>query len=309
MRFPSSLTQSIQPVEPYGAEDLSNTQTVQVESLAREAAGELRHRIAVLIALIALTPVALLVVELPTRTLAFTFLGSALSLRLSADSLLMVLLPVLVCAGVDWVLRDHPDVRAGEVLYLFPYWIAPGLAALAVADLLTRISAWPAWIGVLVIGITVISILIAAEYVSLSPNASGYGVARLALTGVSYIIAFALFTLIYSTRERSAITATLSFFVAAFLSLDLLAPHIIGLGRAGLFAIIIGLIVAQTTWALNYWNISNWSGGVLLMTAFYVLSGLGQQHFQDRLTRFVLIEFAVTAAVALVVVWQLAEIR
>ena len=64
----------------------------------------------------ALTPVALLVVELPTRTLLFNFLGSALSIRLSTDSLLVVLLPVLVCAGVDWVLRDHPDVREGEVL-------------------------------------------------------------------------------------------------------------------------------------------------------------------------------------------------
>jgi hypothetical protein len=306
VRLPESLTQSI---EPAVLDDLSNAQLLEVESSAREAASELRHRIAVLVALIALTPVALVLVELPQRTINLNLLGSALSIRLSTDSLLLTLLPVLVCAGVDWALRGHPDVQAGEVPYLFPYWIAPGLAALAMANLLTRISAWGPWIGVLLLGIFIITILIAAEYVSLSPNASGYAVARLALTGVSYVIAFALFTLIYSTRERSAVTATITFFVAAFLSLDLLAPHIIGLGRAGLYAFVIGLVVAETTWALNYWNVSNWSGGVLLMTVFYVLSGLAQQHFQDKLNRFVLIEFAVTAAVALVVVWQLAEIR
>jgi len=296
-------------MEPVELDELSDTQAIQVGTQAREAASELRHRGAVLVALMALTPVALLVVELPTRTLLFNFLGSALSIRLSTDSLLVVLLPVLVCAGVDWVLRDHPDVREGEVLFLFPYWIVPGLAALAMADLLTRINTWGPWIGVLAIGIVLITVLVGAEYVSLSPNASGYGVARLVLTGVSYVIAFTLFTLIYSTRERSAISATLNFFVATFLALDLLAPHIIGLGRASIFAVITGLIVAQITWALNYWNISNWSGGMLLVTVFYVISGLAQQYFQEKLNRFVLIEFAVTATVALVVVWQLAEIR
>ena len=71
--------------------------------------------------------------------------------------------------------------------------------------------------------------------------------------------------------------------------------------RGALFYLAItGLIVAQITWALNYWNISNWSGGMLLVTVFYVISGLAQQYFQEKLNRFVLIEFAVTATVALV---------
>src|SRR5512141_4227 len=92
-----------------------------------------RNRVLVLMALIALTPVALEVVDLPTRSATISFLGSALSITLSADSLLMVLMPVLTCAGVDWVLRDHPDVRGGEIPYLFPFWIAPAFAALTVS--------------------------------------------------------------------------------------------------------------------------------------------------------------------------------
>lgn len=267
------------------------------------------NRVMVLVALIALTPVALEVVELPTRSASINFLGSALSISLSADSLLLVLMPVLTCAGVDWVLRNHPDVRAGEIPYLFPFWIAPAFAALVVSWLLTRIPAWPLWIMVLLIGALAIAILVAAEYVALSPYARGYAVARLALTGVSYAIAFALFTLIYSARERSVISATLTTLIAFGLALDLMAPHIIGLGTAAAFSAVVGLLVGQSMWALNYWSISNWSAGVLLLAVMYVMIGLAQQYFQDRLTRGVLIEFGIVASVAVFIAWQLAGAR
>lgn len=273
------------------------------------SASSVMNRVMVLVALVALTPVALAVVELPTRSASVNFLGSALSISLSADSLLMVLMPVLTCAGVDWVLRDHPDVRAGEIPYLFPFWIAPGFAALMVSWLLTRIPDWSLWILVLLLGVIVIAVLVSAEYVGLSPYARGYAVARLALTGISYAIAFALFTLIYSSRERSIISATLIMLIAFGLTLDLMAPHIIGLGTAASFSAVVGLLVGQSMWALNYWNISNWSAGVLLLTVMYVMIGLAQQYFQDKLTRGVLIEFSIVAAVAVLIAWQLAGAR
>ncbi len=272
-------------------------------------ASAIRDRVLILTALIALTPLALLVVELPTRAATVLFLGSPLTITLTTDSLLLILIPVLTCAGVDWVLREHPDVRAGEVPFLFPFWIAPAFAALAVSTLLTRIPTWPLWLVVLALGVVIIAALVFAEYVSLSPNARGYASARLVLTSVSYAIAFALFTLVYSTRERSIISATLTSLIAAGLALDLMAPHIVGLRNAGLFAGIIGLLVGQATWALNYWNISNWSAGVVLLAVFYALIGLAQQYFQDRLTRGVLAEFAVVTAIALLVAWQLAGVR
>lgn len=269
----------------------------------------LSNRLLVLIALLALTPVLLLVVELPTRNVSLDFLGSPLSINLNTDSLLILFLPVLTIAGVDWILRDHPDVRAGEVPFLFPFWMAPGLAALALALLLTRLNSWPLWMAMLLIGLILIGALITAEYHTIAPHRRAYPIARLTVTGLSYLIAFALFTLIYSMRERSVITATSALLVAFVLSLDLLAPHIIGLGQSTLFAAVIGWLVGQATWALNYWNVSNWSAGVMLLTAFYVAVGLTQQYFQDKLTRGVLIEFAIVAFIALVVAWQLAGLR
>jgi len=306
MQFPESLTQSIEPVD---LENTTRTQAIQIERSAQQAAAELRQRIAVLIALITLTPVLLLVVELPSRTTTLNVLGSALTISLTTDSVLMLLMPVLTVAGVDWILRDHREVQQGEVPYLFPFWVAPGLAAMASATLIARAQTWPVWISTLVIGTVIITILVIAEYIALSPRARGYALARLAVTSLSYVIAFALLTLIYSGRERSIVSSTFCLFVAGLLALDLLSPHVIGLRLSGLFALVIGLLVAQANWALSYWNISDWSGGVMLLAVFYVTTGLAQQHFQDRLTREVLIEFAVITTVALVVVWQLADLR
>jgi hypothetical protein len=277
--------------------------------MTRSLTSPTANRVLVLMTLLALTPVLLLVVELPTRNLTLNFLGSALSITLNTDSLLILFLPVIAIAGTDWVLREHPDVRAGEVPFLFPFWMAPGLAALALGLLLARIPSWLLWIAALMIGVILIGILVQAEYITISPNAASYAIARLTVTGLSYLIAFGLFTLIYSTRTRSILSAGGITLVAIALSLDLLAPHIIGLKPAALYAAIIGWLVGQATWALNYWNVSNWSAGVILMTLFYVTVGLAQQSFQGRLTRNVLIEFAVITLIAGVVAWQLAGVR
>ncbi len=268
-----------------------------------------RNRIFVVTALIALAPIALSAAELPARRLETAFLGSDLAITLTTDSLLLVLMPVLACAGADWLLRSHPEVRSGEVPFLFPFWIAPGFAALTLAVLLTRIPNWPLWLLTLCLGVGLIAVMLYAEYVGLSPGARGYALARLALTAITYAIAFGLFTLLYSARERSVVSATLVAVVAAGLSLDLLAPHIIGLRSAAAFALVTALICGEATWALNYWNISNWSAGVLLLTIFYLVVGLAQQHFQDRISAVILIEFLVVLGVALFAAWQLAPVR
>jgi hypothetical protein len=211
--------------------------------------------------------------------------------------------------GADWILRQHPDVQEGEIKMLFPYWVAPAFAAVALALMLNRLANWSLWLLVLGGGVFAIGLILLTEWFSLSPNTPGYTLARLLLTAGVYATAFALFTLIYSSRERSIISATLVMLVAFGLSFDLLSPHIIGLGSAALQGGIIAFVMGQAMWAMNYWNIGNWSAGVVLLTLFYVLAGLAQQHFQDRLTRVVLIEFGVVSALALGLAALLANVR
>lgn len=268
-----------------------------------------RERVMILLALVALTPLALKAVDLPGRNIAISFLGSALSVRLTTSSLLLVMLPALVCAGTDWVLRAHPDVKSGAVAFVFPFWIAPGFMALLIALLLTRIPVWPVWVMALVASILILALLILAEYSAIAPGDAGYAIARLALTAITYLIAFGLLVLVYGARERSVITATLAFAIIFGLALDLMSPHIIGLRKAAVYAFVAAFITAQMMWALNYWNISNWSAAVLLLAVFYLLIGLAQQHFQDRISGSVLLEFAIVAAIAILAVVMLANVR
>jgi len=63
------------------------------------------------------------------------------------------------------------------------------------------------------------------------------------------------------------------------------------------------LILGQVTWALNYWSsLNKLTGGLLLLLIFYVLVGIAQQGLQNRLNRRVLVEFAVFAVVALLLI-------
>ncbi|MCX6017097.1 MAG: hypothetical protein NTZ50_01110 [Chloroflexi bacterium] len=277
--------------------------------MTQELRQVITNRILTLLALIAMAPALLLVIDLPVRNYSIDILGAPLPLQFGVDTLLITLVPVLTIAGVDWVLREHPAVRRGDVVYLFPFWIAPGLGTLALCLLLTRISTWPLWIAALIVGVVVIGILINAEYGALSSDLAGYANSRLAVSGLTYVIAYVLFAVIYVQRERTVISATLMAVTTFLISIELLAPHRIGLGKAALNAALLAFLIAQATWAMNYWNISTWSAGVLLLTWLYVGVGVSQEFHEGQPARGVLVEYGVVTMVALVVVWLLAGSR
>jgi hypothetical protein len=68
------------------------------------------------------------------------------------------------------------------------------------------------------------------------------------------------------------------------------------------YSLIIGLVLGQVTWALNYWLLPGLTGGLLLLLIFYLLVGVAQQGLQDRLNRRVLLEFAIFGVVALLLI-------
>jgi hypothetical protein len=265
------------------------------------------NRIFTLLALLAIAPALLLVVDIPVRNVTLDVFNAPLALSLSNDTLLLTLIPALTIAGVDWVLREHPLVREGVLRYLFPFWMAPGVAAIALSVLLVRAEGWTLWIVTLLIGVTLIGTLIYAEFTAISTSAAGYANARLTVTALTYVIAFVLFTVIYAQRERSLISATLIAAITFVLAVELLEPHVTGMRHTFRNAAIAAFLTGQATWALSFWNVSNWSAGVLLLALFYVIVGITQQG--RHLTRAMLIEYGVVTAIALAVVAVLAGSR
>jgi hypothetical protein len=181
------------------------------------------------------------------------------------------------------------------------YWILPGLLGLAAARLLSEPIARSVWVAGLAATGALFAIVLTAEYTTVDPVAPIYPQARLFLNVVAYTLAFVLFILIYQTRGRSLITATAMLVISFALALDLLWHAGTQLNQTFLLATAVGLVLGEASWAMNYWQVSAWSGGMLLMLIFYVMTGIASQHLQGKLSRQVLFEFFVVAVVGMAV--------
>ncbi|MGD2104644.1 MAG: hypothetical protein PVJ55_05960 [Anaerolineae bacterium] len=261
-----------------------------------------RDRLSVLLAVLILGNVLFQFIDLPGHVYRLQALGSPLEIHASATLLLMALMVGLACTGTSLVLHDHPLVIEHPERSVAISWILPGILAGLSGYLLSLAPTLPIWLGGLVAFGIVFGLTISAEYAAVHPDAPRYAVARLALNTLAYLLAFMLFVIIYETRTRSLVTATLTLVTATVLAIDLLSVGDVQLRRALPFAGIVGLIIGESTWALNYWLISAWAGGLLLLLIFYVSVNVAHQHLLERLSTSILIEFAaVTVAVLLVI--------
>jgi len=260
------------------------------------------NRLSVLMAILLLGSVLFRFIELPTQVWKLEPLGSPLEIQITGTWLLGALMVGLICTGTNLLLHDHPHLGQHPGRPIYVSWILPGVMAGLSAWVLSRALNLTLWIGALALISVSISLAISAEYTAISPEAHGYPLARLALNVLAYLLAFVLFTVIYHSRTRSLVTATLTLATAALLSLDLLSVADVQFRRVVLFAAIVGLITGESTWALNYWQISAWAGGLFLLLIFYVTANVAHQHLLERLSGSVLVEFAVVALVVLMII-------
>jgi hypothetical protein len=260
------------------------------------------NRLSVLVAVLLLGSVLLRFIELPEHVWEVQPLGSPLEIHVTGTWLLVALMVSLVCTGTNLILHDHPHVEeyTGRPIYIS--WILPGVLAGLSAYLLTRAPTWPLWMGGLTLVGVGISLAISAEYSAVSPNAPGYPLARLALNVLAYLLAFTLFAIIYHSRTRSLVTGTLTLVTSTVLALDLLSVADVPFRRVLLFAGIVGMITGESTWALNYWQISAWAGGLFLLLIFYIVVNVAHQYLLERLSASVLVEFTVVIVIVLTII-------
>ncbi len=259
-----------------------------------------RGRLSVLVALVILSFGLLPLIEAPsTGSVGTSFLGTPLRLDFTAVTLVLLLVTVLTCAGVDQLVREHPRVRRGEVRRTFSFLILPAATVLVAAQLLVNITDTSLWILGLSVTAVVLWLTILAEYATIDPEGPLASRARLFLTGMTYLLAVLFFALIWNTRARSSISATLTFLVLLALAFDLLYATGARLSRVLMFAVVIALVLAEGNWAINYWRSNVFIAAVAQLLAFYALIGLAAQHLIDRITRRVLIEFGVVMLIVL----------
>ena len=264
-----------------------------------------RDRLSVFIGVIVLTPVLIRFINIPARQISLDLLGSPISFEVTSIWITATMLTALSCMGANAIVRTHPRMFQPDPPRLFMYWILPGLTGLNAALLLSRISTWPMWWAGLVLTGSAITLVVVSEFSAVDPFTLGYARARLTLNVIAYVLAFSSFTLIYGTRGRSVLTATAISAIGMALALELFNTTEAGLDRALLYGFISGLLLGESAWALNYWRMSTLAGGMVLLLVFYVVVGIVQQMLLERLTRRMLVEFAIVAAFAFALIMRL----
>ncbi len=284
-----------------------------------------RDRVSVLVWVVLVGLAAQRLLILPERTFTRAVLGSPITLRLTANTVLGVILAGLVASGAEAVVRAHPrahrmilpgafGARAGSsqgeadglTAQHWVYWALP-VALITVALLLLPLA--PSriyWLFGLVLTGIALAASMAGIYFTLDPFARGYRRARLGMNTLTYGVALLLFLVVYRTRVRSIISATEVMLISGLLALELLRGSERPTLLIALYASITGLVLGEATWALNYWRLDSLTGGLVLLVLFYDIVGLAQNALQSRIRRRILLEYGLITIAALALVWEFA---
>ncbi len=259
-------------------------------------------RLGITVSLVLLGLTLSMLVQLPSRQFAFEVLGSELAVEFTGPVQLAVLMAALVCAGVDAIIRSHPQLRVRSLAYTATFWVLPSLLTLAGLYLVNALPWWG--YQIILVGLTglMLSLVIVAQYRSLDTTDPRYREMRLVLNVVTYAAALILFLALYGPRLRSVISATGVVLASSMLTLELLRSTEAKTWRTWFYAFLVGMMMGELMWVLNYYSLDTRLGGALLLIFFYTLTGLMQQYLWGRLNRRVVAEFAVLCAFGLCVV-------
>lgn len=207
---------------------------------------------------------------------------------------------ILAGTGAVTIMRAHPAAARQ------PIWLSGIVPAAAAAVLGLGLAQLPIgvpwWLGLGgAAGLWILVVL--AEYVSLDPEEGRRPLAALGLSLLTYILVLVLFAALVTAGARAAFSSTLSGLLAGFLGLRLfvLDPRA-DVGRAALYALVVGLFAAEVLWALSYWRINPITAAAVGLALFYVSAGLLAAQLQGRLRRRLWLEYGIAGLLALLVV-------
>lgn len=244
--------------------------------------------------------------RLPTVVLSLRALGSPITIPVGDTTLMAFFIAALAGSGADSVVRIHPRFQRSDYTdqgwRTWPYWALPAALSILTVLLIPLAPTRIFQVTVLAVGGVLVALSLFSLYATIDASITGFRRARVLLNVLTYGAALVLFLLVYQARTRSLLSGTLVAGTAALLAAELLRTTTPRADWVLSYAAIVGVILGEVTWALNYWTLPGVTGGLLLLLIFYLTVGVAQQGLQDRLTRRVLLEFAFFAVLALILI-------
>jgi len=264
-------------------------------------------RLGITVSLVVVGLLLSILVTFPSRELSFWVFGSELSLTFSGPVQLGIIMVGLVAAGVDALVRTHPNMHDRSLAYTATFWVLSCVIVLAAQFLLRDLNIIAVQLILVgLVGIT-LTVVIGAQYLTIEPSDWRFRNARLVLNVVVYVTALFLFVTVYASRVRSIVSATGILIVSGMLALDLFRIPPNRASRIWLYAGLVALTMSQLTWGLNYVRIDARVGGAFLLLVFYLLTGIIQQYLWRRLTPRILMEYSVVGLVGMILVSGIAR--
>ena len=262
-----------------------------------------RDRISVYVWGVLATLALPMLLQLPARTLTWTIFGTPLSIEVTTVTFLSIPLLIIAASGIESVIRAHPLHHNTQFSASIILWALPCALALTAVQLLSLISAQLT----LVIGLGLTGILLTAVCVGLYHTIDiedpHYRTARFVLNLTTYLLALVLFLIVYESRARSVLTASINLGLSAMLAVELLRGAEFASRRQILqYGLVIGIVMGEATWALNYWQLSGLTGGLLLLLLFYTGVGLAQHSLQKDLRRAIVLEYVILATMGTILI-------
>jgi len=235
---------------------------------------------------------------------SFQALGSPVSFEVTDQVIAAVFLAILVAAGAQSVVGVHPAMRAEQGLRMRSWIFAalPTALTILATYLLPLAPTRSVQVLALLISGGLVALSLFCLYATVARGQPGFRRGRLILNALAYGSALLLFLFVYQTRTRSLVSATLIAITATLLAVEILRSTSENVEWALVYGAIIGLVLGQATWALNYWPIPALTGGLLLLLLFYLLAGIAQQGLQKQITGRILLEFAIFTGLALILI-------
>ncbi len=227
-------------------------------------------RLGVLTATVLLAFALTHVVAAPNFSLYIPLGKLELNFTINLNTLVVVLAAGLTAAGVDWLLRTHPSLEAGETR---EHWLLPTLTVLVMGIALytlPRTLVW--WLG-FALGAVILPVVFYSEYVAVDSTDLRYPFATTVLSVLSFIIFLILAVALKASNSRLVLVAPALFVGAGLAALRTLHLRLNERWEY-VWAFGIALVITQMGAALHYMPLTPVRFGLALLAPAYALTML-----------------------------------
>jgi hypothetical protein len=229
--------------------------------------------------------------------------GLILLAYLATEQRLVLVGLVLVAAvGVDRALRAHPAGQFKGLAATAVYLFVPVLFTLGAALFLRELSSGFWNVPAAAIAALFFALSAHAEYVTVEASPATYPPARTALSLVSYLTAFALYTVVFTADLVLAPATLIVMITSLLLTVDILREMEVQTGTLFAYAAGVAAVAGELRLAMYFLPPGDLVAGALLLLAFYELTGLTQSYLSGHLDRRTILEYGGVGLVGVAVI-------